>query len=196
MSASSSTRPDRARVRRLFPRFVEQANPFIRRIVLRAREYLETTLDPKTGETFLKPVQVRLHGDRDEDAIVLPPFLEDAYHLAEAFCGLLAERARSGFFRTLLLRWVGSTVEAGRRTVEKPLAEWTTLDEDEEDNGSLGQLRTLTPAERALLPIDAIPKQHPFQLRYQGVEKVNWEGCAEVLSAEERKRFLTRGWGE
>ncbi|NEX19066.1 helicase SNF2 [Thiorhodococcus mannitoliphagus] len=386
--------PDRARVRRLFPRFVEQANPFIRRIVLRTREYLETTLDPETGEPFLKPVQVRLHGDRDEDAIVLPPFLEDAYHLAEAFCSLLAERARSGFFRTLLLRRVGSTMEAGRRTVEKLLAEWTTLDEDEEDDGSLAQLRTLTPAERALLQrflkaleanqerdpkyqivrsqlldqgwmelgciifsqyfdsvfwlasqltadipeeeigiyagarrsgvmhngiftaaardllkervrrgeiriligtdaaseglnlqrlgtlinldlpwnpsrleqrkgriqrigqlrdtvdlynlryagsvedrvhellssrleniatlfgqipdiledvwvdvalgqinaalktIDAVPRKHPFQLRYQGVEKVDWEGCAEVLSAEERKRFLTRGWGE
>ena len=35
--------PDRARVRRVFPRFVEQANPFIRHIVLRTREYLETT---------------------------------------------------------------------------------------------------------------------------------------------------------
>ena len=48
----------------MFPRFVEQANPFIRHIVLRTREYLETTLDPETGEPFLKPVQVRLHGER------------------------------------------------------------------------------------------------------------------------------------
>ena len=44
---------------------------------------------PETGEPFLKPVQVRLHGERDEDAIPLPPFLEDAYHLAEEFCRLL-----------------------------------------------------------------------------------------------------------
>lgn len=143
--------PDRARVRRLFPRFLEQANPFIRHIVLRTREYLETTIDPESGEPFLKPVEVRLHGERDEDAIALPPFLEDAYHLAEAFCGLLAERANAGFFRTLLLRRVGSTIEAGRRTVEKLLTEWTTLDEDEDDEDTLSQLRTLTSTERALL---------------------------------------------
>ncbi len=143
--------PDRARVRRLFPRFLEQSNPFIRHIVLRTREYLETTIDPESGEPFLKPVEVRLHGERDEDAIALPPFLEDAYHLAEAFCGLLAERANAGFFRTLLLRRVGSTIEAGRRTVEKLLTEWATLDEDEDDEDTLSQLRTLTSAERALL---------------------------------------------
>jgi len=43
--------------------------------------------------------------------------------------------------------------------------------------------------------IDAVPKKHPFQLRYHTVEKVDWESCAQVLDAEERKRFLARGWG-
>ena len=125
--------PDRARIRRVFSRFIEQSNPFIRHIVLRTREYLETTLDPETGEPFLKPVRVRLHGERDEDAIALPPFLEDAYRHAETFCRLLAQRANAGFFRTLLLRRVGSTMEAGRKTVEKMLSEWTTLDDEEDD---------------------------------------------------------------
>jgi superfamily II DNA or RNA helicase len=143
--------PDLARVRRIFPRFVEQANPFIRHIVLRTREYLETTIDPESGEPFLKPVEVRLHGERDEDAIVLPPFLEDAYRLAEEFCRLLSERAKSGFFRTLLLRRVGSTIEAGRKTVEKMLSEWTALDDEEDDEESLSQLKNLTTQERAVL---------------------------------------------
>ena len=44
--------------------------------------------------------------------------------------------------------------------------------------------------------IDAVPKQHPFQLRYHTVEKVDWESRAQVLDAQERKRFLARGWGE
>ena len=44
--------------------------------------------------------------------------------------------------------------------------------------------------------IDAVPKQHPFQLRYHTVEKVDWESCARVLDAEERKRFLSQGWGD
>lgn len=108
--------PERSRIQRAFPRFVEQANPFIRHIVLRTRAYLETTIDPATHEPFLQPVAVRLHGERSTDAIALPPFLEDAYQLAEEFCRLLAQRARSGFFRTLLLRRIGiSTRYSGWR---------------------------------------------------------------------------------
>jgi superfamily II DNA or RNA helicase len=174
--------PDRARIRRVFPRFVEQSNPFIRHIVLRTREYLETAIDPESGEPFLKPVQVRLHGERDEDAITLPPFLEDAYRLAEEFCRLLAERAKSGFFRTLLLRRVGSTMEAGRRTVEKLLAEWTALDEDEDDEDTLSQLRTLTSAERAVLQrfLKALEANQQRDPKYQIV----------------RAQLLDHGWRE
>jgi superfamily II DNA or RNA helicase len=174
--------PDRARIRRAFPRFVEQSNPFIRHIVLRTREYLETTIDPETGEPFLEPVDVRLHGERDEDAIALPPFLEDAYHLAEEFCRLLAERAKAGFFRTLLLRRVGSTIEAGRKTVEKMLAEWTDLDDEEDDEESLSQLRTLTSEERTLLQrfLKALEANQERDPKYQIV----------------REQLLDHGWRE
>jgi hypothetical protein len=166
--------PDRARIRRLFPRFVERSNPFIRHIVLRTREYLETTPDPETGEPFLKPVHVRLHGERDEDAIVLPPFLEDAYRHAEAFCCLLARRANAGFFRTLLLRRVGSTMEAGRRTVEKMLSEWTRLDDDEDDEETLSQLRSLTPEERTVLErfLQALEANQERDPKYHIVRKL------------------------
>lgn len=143
--------PDRVRIKRIFPRFLKQANPFIRHIVLRTRDYLENTLDPETGEPYLKPVKVRLHGEGDDEAIKLPPFLEDAYHLAERFCELLGARAQAGFFRTLLLRRVGSTIEAGRRTVENMLNGWEALDDDEDDENTLGQLKTLTTAERGVL---------------------------------------------
>jgi hypothetical protein len=174
--------PDRARIRRVFPRFVEQSNPFIRHIVLRTREYLETTIDPETGEPFLKPVEVRLYGERDEDAIPLPPFLEDAYRLAEAFCRLLAERAKSGFFRTLLLRRVGSTMEAGRKTVEKMLSEWTALDDEEDDEESLRQLRALTSEERYVLQrfLKALEANQERDPKYHIV----------------RDQLLERGWRE
>ena len=129
--------PDKGRVRRMSPRFLEQSNPFLRHIVLRTRKHLETTIDPETGEPYLQPVKVRLHGEGDDDAVQLPPFLEDAYHHAEEFCELLAQRAKSGFFRTLLLRRVGSTMEAGRSTVERMLGEWEDLDDDEDDEESL-----------------------------------------------------------
>jgi len=120
-------------------------------LLLGTAERPSDEIDPETGEPFLQPVAVRLHGERDDDAIALPPFLQDAYQLAEAFCRLLTERAKSGFLRTLLLRRVGSTIEAGRKTVEKMLSDWTVLDDDEDDEESLSQLRNLTSQERAIL---------------------------------------------
>ena len=61
---------------------------------------------------------------RPEDAIVLPPFLEDAYAQAKVFCRLLSKRANTGFFRTMLLRRMGGTMEAGRLTVARILDGW------------------------------------------------------------------------
>ena len=147
--------PDRQRIESGFTRFVEGHNPYIRTIVLRTREYLENTIDPETGEPFLTPVVVRLHGESDEDAIVLPPFLEDAYAQAETFCRLLARRANTGFFRTMLLRRMGSTMEAGRLTVARILDGWEDsgdeYGEDDDREEADDRLRTLTGEERRVL---------------------------------------------
>jgi superfamily II DNA/RNA helicase len=48
--------------------------------------------------------------------------------------------------------------------------------------------------DRAKRTIDAVPKQHPFELRYHRVEKVDWEGCSRVLDTDARKRSLMTGW--
>ena len=148
--------PDRQRIEDGFPRFVEHHHPYIRTIVLRTRGYLEQTIDPETNEPYLAPVGVRLHGESEADSIRLPPFLADAYRLAEDFCQLLAERANTGFFRTLLLRRMGSTMEAGRRTVGNILHGWEHVDDSEDDEESteeepLGEFRVLTGPERDVL---------------------------------------------
>ena len=143
--------PDRRRVDDGFERFVERHNPYIRTIVLRTREYLETTTDPETGEPWLKPVKVRLHGESDHDAIGLPPYLEDAYRHAESFCQLLARRANTGFFRTMLLRRMGSTMEAGRLTVGRILEGWNDIDEGEDAEQPSDRLGTLTDDESRTL---------------------------------------------
>ena len=147
--------PDRQRIEGGFTRFVEGHNPYIRTIVLRTREYLENTVDPETGEPFLTLVVVRLYGESDEDAIVLPPFLEDAYAQAETFCRLLARRANTGFFRTMLLRRMGSTMEAGRLTVARILDGWEDsgdeYGEDDDREEADDRLRTLTGEERRVL---------------------------------------------
>lgn len=48
--------------------------------------------------------------------------------------------------------------------------------------------------EKAKQTIDAIPREHPFKLRYHAIKKVDWESCARVLDSEERKHSLSQGW--
>lgn len=50
-------------------------------------------------------------------------------------------------------------------------------------------------SDRAKNTIDAVPKKHPFEIRYHNIEKVDWESCAQVLDSEERRKHLARGWG-
>ena len=150
--AAEDLRPaDKQRINDGFERLFERHNPYIRRIVLRTREQLESTIDPETGEPYLARVGVRLHGESPEDAIPLPPYLRDAYSQAEAFCALLAERINAGFFRTMLLRRMGSTMEAGRLTVGRILEDWKDAYDEDDDDDSSAAPRTLTEDERRIL---------------------------------------------
>lgn len=121
----------------LLPNYGERFNPLLRCIVRRTRAYLETTIDPATGEPFLPKVSVKLFGEGAEDSIRLSGYLLEAYQEAEAFSLLLQQRVRgAGFFKTLLLRRLGSSMEAGRLTVSRlltPASEITSGEEDEED---------------------------------------------------------------
>lgn len=185
--------PDKSRVKQLFPRFVSQHNPFIRHIVRRSRKYLEETKDPETGEPFLKPIQVELLGETDDDAIRLPLYLQEAYGIAEEFCKRLGARMKgSGFLRTLLLRRVGSTIVAGQSTAEQMLGSWRNLDEvdvgresdDESDAPPTGMSKTLTEDERGLLQrfVKALQANKERDPKY-----------AVVLECLKRRDWLSRG---
>jgi len=53
----------------------------------------------------------------------------------------------------------------------------------------------LNEIEEAKRKIDAIPKQHPFELRYHSnVGKVDWESCAKVQDSKEKRKHLMKGW--
>ena len=111
-------------------------NPLLRCIVRRTRSYLESTINPATGSYFLPKVAVKLFGEENESALILGGYLHEAYQEAEHFSELLQQRVRgAGFFKTLLLRRLGSSMEAGRRTIRKLLGEEpdTPDDEDEDD---------------------------------------------------------------
>jgi hypothetical protein len=55
-------------------------------------------------------------------------------------------------------------------------------------NVALGEI------EKAKQTIDAVPKQNPFEIRYQRIEKVPWESCSKVLDNWERRQHLMKGW--
>jgi hypothetical protein len=118
----------------LLPNYGENFNPLLRCIVRRTRAYLEATINPATGDYFLPRVTVRLFGEDDTGALVLGSYLRDAYREAEAFSQLLQQRVKgAGFFKTLLLRRMGSSMEAGRRTVAKLLGEEPDTQDDEDE---------------------------------------------------------------
>jgi len=149
---------DLQRIRRLARDFFPKHNPFIRHIIRRTRDFLESHIDPNTNEPYLQKIEVRLFGESDSEAIRLPPFLRDAYNVAEEFCALLARRPglNSGFMKTILLRRLGSTIEAGRLTAMKMLSTQAQGDQADEEGESeeeerMSSLYPLTTEERVAL---------------------------------------------
>ncbi len=47
---------------------------------------------------------------------------------------------------------------------------------------------------RAKSMIASVPKEHPFDIRYQRIAKVDWESCERVLSTAAKRQALTKGW--
>ena len=184
-SLESLRPPEITRLKNVIPEFGRKHNPFIRHIVRRTREFLEETIDPATGEPYLKPVRVKLFGEEPGEAIILPPYLQDAYQAAEEFCGLLSERVKgAGFLKTLLLRRIGSTIYAGRQTTEKMLNEWgteenivnTTLFEEEDDavvNADRENMKNMTGPERSALSncLKALDASQDRDPKYQKVKE-------------------------
>ncbi|MDM8541741.1 phospholipase D-like domain-containing protein [Desulfococcaceae bacterium HSG9] len=156
--------PEITRLKSIIPDFGRKHSVFIRHIVRRTRDFLENTVDPSTGEPYLKPVKVVLFGESPADSLALPLYLQDAYEAAEQFCKLLGQRAQgAGFLKTLLLRRIGSTIYAGRRTTEKMLNQWgdaaasvqSSFFEEEDDrivnNVAKTGMKVLTAVERVAL---------------------------------------------
>ncbi len=42
--------------------------------------------------------------------------------------------------------------------------------------------------------IDAVPQQHPLEIKYHQIKNVPWETCAKVLDATIRRQHLLQGW--
>lgn len=186
--------PDKRRIGRIIDdNFITEHNPFIRHIVRRTRDFLENTINPETGEPYLKAVKVKLFGETDDEAIVLPPYLQEAYGHAEEFCELLQKRVKGGgFLKTLLLKRVGSTMIAGKNTAEKMLYNWGGAFEDEDyeedisdETANQSEIKNISDEERDCLIkfIDTLNANKEKDPKYNLVKKLlvddNWidRGC-------------------
>ncbi len=47
---------------------------------------------------------------------------------------------------------------------------------------------------RAKQIIAAVPKKHPFDIKYERIEKTDWESCERILAPEAKRAVLTCGW--
>ncbi|MBP1464506.1 DEAD/DEAH box helicase family protein [Candidatus Chloroploca sp. M-50] len=176
----------RSRLCAQFGDFIASRNPFICRIIRRTRKQLEEQIHPESGEPLLDPIHVDVLGERDEEAISVPVYLQTAYERAEQFCKQISVRMRgAGFLKTLLLRRVGSTVYAGKITAERMLGDWANIEEPEQDDDEFDgepQLhstdeampRTLTPTERDLLEcfVDALVANQGRDPKYEKVREL------------------------
>ncbi|HLZ08269.1 MAG TPA: helicase SNF2, partial [Chloroflexota bacterium] len=184
---------DKRRVRGLSVDLFQNHNPFIRHIVRRTRDYLENELDPETGEPYLPRVGVRLFGEKDDEAVTLPTFLRDAYEAAESFCDIVGRRPglNSGFLKTLLLRRVGSSIVAGRKTAENMLGS-SDADADEDDDAAGTARSALYP----LLPAEASELMRFLDLlRHTSEEDPKAQVVDEILfrGVEGSEPWLERG---
>jgi len=130
------TKQQQAILTRIFAEdFIRNYNPFIRHIIRRERKFLETTINPDTNQPYLKPINVVLYGEDENEGLQLSTYLSDAYGVAEQFSLLLGQRVKSsGFIKTMLLRRVCSSMYAGFTTGTKMLNNWVSEMEDEEDD--------------------------------------------------------------
>jgi superfamily II DNA or RNA helicase len=48
--------------------------------------------------------------------------------------------------------------------------------------------------EEARKTIDQVPEQHPFEMRYEQIDPVDWESCTDVLEEGARRERLLEGW--
>lgn len=188
--------PDRARIERLSDVFFEKYNPYILHIVRRTREFLENEIDPGTNEPYLPKVEVRLFGEAENESINLPGPLADAYEAAQEFCKEVGQRPgyNRGFLETMLLRRVGSTIIAGRKTATKMLGvsleeasdEDEMADEDEitakaegPSPGSVSALHPLSDSERQKLENFLARLDNSLDdPKYQAVETLLLDGTA------------------
>ena len=120
---------------------LREHNPFVRHVIKRRRQNLRAA----DGGPYFPEIGIRLHGERPDDALTMPPNMQAAYEDAREFCTLVGRlHPSAGLLKTLLLRRIGSSLYAGLRTAEK------LLDRERRDEAVAEEDEDLTREERGL----------------------------------------------
>lgn len=202
------TPSEQQRVGNLLSRgFYEHYNPYIRHVIRREREYLENKVNPETGESYLQKINVELFGESDDEALKLGSYLQRAYEYAEAFCKELGKRNKgAGFLKTLLLKRIGSSIEAGKNTGYKMLNEWNVYVDDivtgeeykdEEDLPSSSNIKDLSEEETQLLRgfVKELESTNAVDPKYEKtIELLEKEGWMERGTIIFSQYFDTANW--
>ena len=108
--------PLRRRLEALGADLVRNHNPFVRHVIKRRRRDLRAA----DGTPVFREIPVNLHGEGDEDALLMSDAMASAYEDARAYCHRIARvRPGAGILKTLLLRRIGSSLRAGLLTARK-----------------------------------------------------------------------------
>ncbi|PRX23243.1 helicase-like protein [Orenia metallireducens] len=158
--------------------FFSLYNPYIRHVVRRERKYLENETNPKTGEPYLDKIEVEVI---DEAPLLLTGYMSEAYKYAEEFCEMISNRVKGGgFLKTLLLKRIGSSIEAGKNTGLKLKNDWggnlDSVFEEEEENYS--EIKDLTEEEYQVLC------KYVYSLTSNKAEDPKYNKLLELLRSE------------
>ncbi|WP_041746577.1 phospholipase D-like domain-containing anti-phage protein [Thermoclostridium stercorarium] len=171
--------------------FFKNYNPFIRFMVRRRRETLEKLIDPETGKPYLEKIEIKF-GEGQDRGLSMPWRIQRAYDLALDFTSLLKERGAKGFYKTLLLRRVCSSIHAGLKTARaifaKKAIDESILTEDELEDMEDDDLLTLDLSNAKELEylseiIDILDNNREEDLKYNKIKeillKMKWieRGC-------------------
>lgn len=140
--------------------YMKHNNPYIRHIIRRKRNFLEDTINPKTGLPYLERIDVKLFGEEKEDAIKTTFYIEDAFEKAEEFAKNYPKKG-SGFIKTLLLRRLSSSVKSGLETANRMLESWNDSIFDEDS------LEDLLDDDNKIISTKDLEKYRPSEIQRQ-----------------------------
>lgn len=124
---------------------LSNSNPFLHHVVLRRRVDVAGLMDERTNEAWLKDIKVTLHPtlglssagratlDAANGAVEMGVELSEVYDTARIFTiARMREMKGRGFLATLLLRRIGSSPIAGRKTMEALMSGREEQEEEDE----------------------------------------------------------------